>query len=99
MCYRCGEAVPLERRIGFNETCPTCGLDLHVCLMCSFHAPEARWECRESVESPVLDKEKRNYCDWFAVEPRFGRKSQGDAKAMKKAEAAKSAFDSLFGGA
>ncbi|MCX7026297.1 MAG: hypothetical protein NT061_02135 [Spirochaetes bacterium] len=96
MCYFCGEIVSLDRVPGFGETCPTCGKDMHVCLMCSFYSPQARWACHETIETQVLEKDKRNYCDFFMLSPRFGARSPGDLKGKGKAEAARSAFGSLF---
>jgi hypothetical protein len=96
MCYFCGDAVSLDDAPGFGETCPTCGKDMHVCLMCSFYAPQARWACRETVESQVLEKDKRNFCDYFRLSPEFRKATIGDSKGRSKAEAAKSAFDALF---
>jgi hypothetical protein len=97
MCYFCGEAVPADRVLGFGETCPTCGKDLHVCLMCSFYAPQARWACRETVDAQVVEKDRRNFCDFFRLAPGFKVASAGDPRARSKAGAAKSAFDALFG--
>ena len=96
MCYFCGEALTLERSPGFGETCPTCGKDMHVCLMCSFYAPQARWACRETVDSQVLEKDRRNFCDYFRLSPKFGESTGGDVKGRGKADSAKSAFESLF---
>jgi len=96
MCYFCGEALPAGHKIVFSETCPACGKDLHVCAMCSFFLAGAHWDCRETIDALVADKEKRNYCEWFAADPRFGLRGQGKPGAGAKAESAKSAFDSLF---
>jgi hypothetical protein len=97
MCYFCGEAVPGDRVPGFGETCLTCGRDLHVCLMCSFYAPQARWACRETIDAQVVEKDRRNFCDFFRLAPVFKTASAGDLRGRSKAESAKSAFDALFG--
>ena len=96
MCHYCGEAVSTDRKIGFGETCAVCGADMHVCAHCSFYAPGLHWDCRENVDSFVADKEKRNFCEWFHLDPRFSVKSEGKADARGKVDAAKSAFESLF---
>jgi hypothetical protein len=96
MCYHCGEPVAPGRLIGFGETCETCGKDMHVCLACSFYAPGAHWDCRETIDSLVFDKARRNFCDWFSMNPRFHERSEASAAARKES-AARSAFDKLFG--
>lgn len=96
MCYYCGEAFPAGQKIVFSDTCPVCGKDLHVCAMCSFHLLGAHWDCRETIDALVADKEKRNYCEWFSSDPRFGQKSAGRIEVRSKAKSAKSAFNSLF---
>jgi hypothetical protein len=97
MCYYCGEAVPRERKVGFGETCAACGKDMHVCIMCVFYLRGAHWDCRESVDALVADKEKRNFCEWFELNPKFFEKFEGAKTGKSAAETAKSAFDSLFG--
>lgn len=96
MCYYCGSPVQAGRRIGFSETCPDCGKDSHVCRMCEFYAPGAKWDCRETIDAPVWDKEKRNFCDWFSLDPKTLEGGKGDEKARRKEAGAKSAFDGLF---
>lgn len=99
MCYFCGEALPplsAGLKIGFSETCPACGKDLHVCAMCTFYLAGAHWDCRETIDTPVSDKEKRNFCEWFSVAARFNESHSGRVDSRKKIETAKSAFDSLF---
>ena len=96
MCHYCGEAVSTDRKIGFGETCTVCGADMHVCALCSFYSPGLHWDCRESVDSFVADKEKRNFCEWFHVDPRFSIKSEGRVDVRNKVDSAKSVFESLF---
>ncbi len=96
MCYYCGEALPASPKIGFSETCPSCGKDLHVCLHCSFYLIGAHWDCRETIDALVAEKDKRNFCEWFGLDARYGVKNAGLIATRGKAESAKSAFDALF---
>ncbi|MCE5255625.1 MAG: hypothetical protein LLF89_02125 [Spirochaetaceae bacterium] len=96
MCYFCGEALPSDRGIGFNETCPDCGKDMHVCANCDFYKTGLHWDCRETIDALVEDKEKRNFCDFFAAAPQYLQNSDGSPSARSKAQSARSAFDSLF---
>ncbi len=97
MCSFCGAPLPPDRKPGFNETCETCGKDLHACANCRFHRPGARWDCAETIDQPVQDKSRRNYCEWFEADPRLKSAGDGDAKARDAAEKARRDLDSLFG--
>ena len=90
-CFSCGRAIDLAagERVGFRDECPQCGSDLHVCLNCVFHDPDAYNECRESNAERVSQRERANRCDYF--EPRQGAGERGDGTAD-----ARTALDSLF---
>ena len=64
---------------------------MHVCRNCRFYSPGAHYDCRETVEELVADKEKANFCAAFSLRTDF---ASGDDKAAK----AREAFNSLFGG-
>lgn len=96
MCYYCGDAVPEEPKPGFSEICPRCGKDMHVCLMCRFYSPGLHWDCRETVDVHVLEKDRRNFCEWFALDPAFAVKTAGLGKPRDAAETARTAFEALF---
>lgn len=98
MCSFCGVAMPADRKPGFNETCETCGRDLHACLNCRFHRSGARWDCAETVQEPVTDKERRNLCDWYETAPSLLVAGPGRPREQARATKARNDFDSLFGG-
>jgi hypothetical protein len=83
---------------GFNERCEGCGKDLHSCLNCRFYRKGARWDCAETVQEPVVDKEKRNYCEWFRTDPSLFARNEGRAAERSAADKARSDLDRLFGG-
>ncbi len=97
MCHHCGQPFDRDRKPGFNETCATCGKDLHVCLACRFHRKDARWECAETVDFHVADKDRRNHCEWFSVDERFFTRNAGMERERTAADEARRGFDSLFG--
>lgn len=97
MCYFCGEAIAPGTRFGFGEVCAVCGKDQHICLQCSFYLPGAHWDCRESVDAPVFDKERRNFCEWFVPDPKFSKKDPSRKDGRTDAAKAKNSFSSLFG--
>ena len=98
MCSYCGEPLPRDRKPGFGETCETCGKDLHACGNCRFYKPGARWDCAETVDERIMDKERRNHCEWYQTNPAFLAKTAGRTDAISAADRAKRDLDRLFGG-
>ena len=94
-CYRCGtELAALTPPLSRRDTCPSCRVDLRVCLMCtSFDAAAVR-QCTEDDAEDVHDKGRANYCDYFVPNP--DAYSPGKMTAQDRAEAALAA---LFDGA
>lgn len=90
--------MPQGRSPGFNETCESCGKDLHACLNCRFYKPGAHWDCSETVDQAVVDKEARNYCDYFQTNPAFFAAGAGRKGAQDAAQKARGDLDRLFGG-
>ncbi len=58
-----------------------------------FYEPGSHYDCHETIDALVSDKERSNFCDSF----KLNRNASGDGNAQKaKQEAAKKAFDALF---
>jgi hypothetical protein len=91
-CNNCGTAVGNPREVYRSSTCSGCGKDLKICLNCRFYAPGAHWDCKESIDEPVADKERANFCTYFTFADRQpgGRAPDGADKARRK-------LDKLFG--
>lgn len=64
-CFKCGKENPTSDKVGFRESCFSCGQDLHCCKNCKFYDSSSYNECRETQADRVLDKEKANFCDYF----------------------------------
>ena len=90
--------MPNDRSPGFNEACASCGKDLHACLNCRFYKPGARWDCAETIDEPVPDKERRNLCDWFQTSPALLVAAPGRSTESAAADKAREELDRLFGG-
>jgi hypothetical protein len=90
--------MPVDRSPGFGEVCEQCAKDLHACLNCRFYKPGARWDCAETVEAPVSDKERRNFCEWYQTNPALLAATKGRESARSAAEKARGDLDRLFGG-
>ncbi|MGP1530784.1 MAG: hypothetical protein ACTTI5_01155 [Treponema sp.] len=93
MCWKCGKNIEAGTQIFRNSECPECKSDLHSCRNCKFYESGAHYDCKESVDFPVNDKERANFCDYFSV--RFDFSS--NAKKNDKIDAARNAFNNLFG--
>lgn len=93
MCRKCGEKIT-EMDITRSSVCGTCGADLHSCVNCRFYSPGSHYDCRETVDEPVRDKERANFCGYFSV---FTGEFVQNAASEKKS-AARADFAALFGG-
>ena len=65
-CYHCSAVVKFEGIVGRQDSCDSCMSDLHVCKNCQFYDTTAYNECREPAAEVVREKEKSNFCDYFA---------------------------------
>lgn len=93
ICWKCKKDIG-ETAIHRTTECPLCQAELHVCKACKFYAPGNHYDCKETVEDPVNDKERANFCDWF----KYGSFQSGDESTQdSKINAAKDAFNALFG--
>lgn len=93
MCWKCGKNIELKN-IAFKDECSFCHTDLHSCKNCIFYLPGAHYDCHESVEEFVSDKESSNFCDYFKVKNDFS--DLKNDSVQNKSAAAKKAFDALF---
>jgi len=95
MCWKCGKEITLEEPISRISECEICHADLHCCKNCRYYAPGSHYDCHETVDEIVVDKEKANFCDSFKLKRLFsGEKTNS---SCDKASEAKKAFESLFG--
>lgn len=67
-CWNCGTALtgvimPLSRR----ETCTQCHAELHTCRQCLHFDPAVSDQCREDRAEQVREKDRANFCDYFAL--------------------------------
>jgi hypothetical protein len=92
-CHNCGWEWKDEGPPGRSDTCAQCHAELRVCLNCARHDPRAAYECAEPKADPVLDKDRANYCEWFAFAKRVYRPKTGRDRAAD----ARDAFKKLFG--
>ena len=67
-CFKCGKELALpEGPVGRTSECSSCGSDARVCLNCKHYDKSSYNECREPQGDRVLDKDRRNTCDYFSL--------------------------------
>ena len=95
MCWNCGRPTGIKGKVMRSDSCVDCLADLRCCRGCRHFDPTRRFQCRENIESPIANKEKNNFCDFFqmrdVVKTPGGISSQRDSK-----EDLKKKFDDLF---
>jgi len=84
--------IEVRERVGFRDECGSCGRALHVCRNCGFYDTSYNNACRETQAERVVDKERFNFCEYFA--PGSGT-SASTAGAQTKSSAQKS-LEALF---
>ncbi len=93
MCKKCGKPIS-QTQIFRTSTCEFCGADLHSCVNCKFYSPGSHYDCHETIDELVKDKEGANFCDYFSVaQIDAGTGNQGPGKS----DQARAAFAALFG--
>lgn len=94
ICWKCGKEISLEKVTRMTE-CPLCGCDLHSCKGCKYYDNSSHYECRENVDSPVTDKERANFCEYFCT-GNSKTNNLADSSSDDKAKKARDLFNSLF---
>ncbi len=71
---------------------------MHSCRGCAFYAPGSHFDCHETVDEVIADKERANFCDHFkaGLNSKWKNSTQGQDGASA-ADNARDAFNSLFG--
>jgi len=89
-CPFCGAEV--QTPVHHSAECPKCNKVLHSCRCCVFYSTDAHFGCRESIDEPVWDKDKANFCDYFRLTDKTASTSD-DKRAGKSREALKNLFN------
>ena len=95
MCWKCGAEQDFSHSVYRDSTCPSCGADLHSCRGCSFYAPGSHFDCHETVDELVADKERSNFCEHFKA----GKNSKWSGGKNGAQDKNAAAVNALFGGA
>jgi len=78
-------AEPIPR----DAECAGCGRDLRCCRQCRHYDLSRNNQCRESEAELVVEKDRRNFCEFFEfTRARFGVRATGDRAADARARLA-----------
>ena len=94
-CANCGS--PYEPPIYRGTQCGDCGRELKTCRNCRHFEPGAPNDCREPSAEPPAEKDRANFCGWFSPAEDAGSSRGVGAGGADAADAARAAFNSLFG--
>ena len=89
-CPFCGAEISTP--VSYKAECPSCSRMIHSCVCCSFYSPSSHYGCKESVDEPVWDKERSNFCDYFRLTEKASA-GKDDERARKSREALKNLFN------
>jgi hypothetical protein len=95
-CHFCGTLVENPREVYRSTSCSGCKRDLKICLNCRFYSPGAHWDCSETIDEPVNDKDRANFCTFFSFRA-SPWKPQGADKSAEAKDKARRKLDQLFG--
>jgi hypothetical protein len=87
-CWNCAAETDTRERVEFRASCPSCGRALHACRNCKHYDPQYYNQCRETQAERVVDKERANFCEFFAPGSgggRLARVSGADPRAQLEA--------------
>lgn len=76
-CHACGKTIAVDGVVSRAAVCDGCAAELRCCLNCRFHDKSAYNECAEPSAERVLEKDRANFCDYFA--PRAAGVARGSA--------------------
>ncbi|MEE8149455.1 MAG: hypothetical protein V3T75_03275 [candidate division Zixibacteria bacterium] len=95
LCWNCSKNTGLTGRISRADSCESCLADMRCCRGCRHFDPNRRFQCKESIETNIPNKEKSNFCDFFQVRIAFKRQGGVSYQDNTKDERKKN-FDDLF---
>ncbi|MBN23018.1 MAG: hypothetical protein CL678_17165 [Bdellovibrionaceae bacterium] len=85
-CWNCGSVIEANN-YGRQDECLKCGKDSHVCRNCIHHDTHYNNECKENQADRIVDKEKKNFCDYFSPQSGIGGGAPSKEDLLSAAEA------------
>jgi len=93
-CRHCGAPITVAEPVPRDAECASCGKDLRACVQCRHYDPAYNNACRETMADPVVEKERRNFCEYFS----FSSAPFAAAGGSDRREEARAKLEGLFGG-
>lgn len=94
-CWNCDTDIGEARVVRREETCERCASWVHCCKNCRFWNGVAR-TCDEPAAEWVHDRERANFCDYFALPARDEGRGASEGGAGEPSQDAREAFERLF---
>lgn len=94
VCRHCGTAVTIGEPIPRDAECGTCGKDIRACIQCRHYDPALNNACRETMADPVVEKERRNFCEYFSISTAPWQ----TPPSSRRRDDARAKLEGLFGG-
>ncbi|MBK7142068.1 MAG: hypothetical protein IPH75_08315 [bacterium] len=96
MCWSCGKPTGITGKVFRNDTCPHCNADMRCCRGCRHFDPTRRFQCRETIESNIVEKEKSNFCDVYQFREVIKKAGGVSTQGPETKDNRKKKFDDLF---
>ena len=85
-CHHCGAPVKFDEPLPRDAECAACGGDLRCCINCRHYDVNYNNACRETEAEPVVDKQRRNFCEFFSYSVAPFEKRAGGREAEARAK-------------
>ena len=94
-CWSCDNDIGELRKVRREELCASCQAWIHCCKNCHFWDASSR-SCNEPAAEWVADRERANFCDFFALGAPDGPSSSSGRSDDDGSAGGRDAFDALF---
>ena len=95
-CWSCDSPLGALRKVQREELCVGCQAWIHCCKNCAFWDDAAR-TCEEPAAEWVHDRERANFCDFFALAADESARVSGPRRREDDGpRGGRDAFDALF---
>jgi hypothetical protein len=94
-CWNCSSDLGALRKVGREELCPGCATWIHCCKNCRNWDDSAR-TCEEPAAEWVHDRERANFCDFFALPSPEGPRAASPSAAPSSPRNPRDDFERLF---
>ncbi len=84
-CFSCKKVTSWEN-VTRRDECPHCKADAHVCLNCRFFSESHHHQCLETQAEYVKEKERANFCEYFAPSSSSDQSGSKSEDLLKTAE-------------